>query len=189
MEQHLAASTTQGPADRVGQGCGLTCGPRFSAHTNAPNEVEVEWNMQPCGKAASGLLSRPSAWCPHGQRHRRSHRAALHQGRDDYGRFQRRGADCGRPYRRKSVWRNCGAGGSHGSDQRLGLCSKCVGGLRPLSWTVRNVRYRLATAISRRPFRCEDLCVRPKPGRSHRHFGYPKPDARSRVAKRLDLGR
>jgi len=44
-EQHLAAPTTQGPADRVGQGSDSGSGPRFADDTNACGAVEVQWNV------------------------------------------------------------------------------------------------------------------------------------------------
>jgi len=41
-EQHLAAPTTQGPADRIGQGSSPGSGPRLTVDTNASATWEVQ---------------------------------------------------------------------------------------------------------------------------------------------------
>jgi len=49
-ERHLAAPTTKGPADRIGQGGGRLSRPRFTDDTNAPRAGEVQCNMGPATK-------------------------------------------------------------------------------------------------------------------------------------------
>ena len=54
-ERHRAAPTTQGPADRIGQGGGRLSRPRFTNDTNAPRAGEVQCNLGPATKLGMDL--------------------------------------------------------------------------------------------------------------------------------------